>query len=117
MSALVYGNLALIVGAEAAPWRRFAVAGMGGAAVIGIALSRVALGAHSLSEVVLGLAIGGTALAFFARSYLEVRPRARQIGPFLAAVALLMLLLHGRSAHLEDVWHDFAAYLHDNASL
>lgn len=117
MSTLVYGSLALIVGAEAALWQRFAAAGLGAAAVIGIALSRVALGAHSVGEVVLGLAIGGGALAIFARSYLEARPAARHIGRLAAGVALLMLLLHGHSAHLEDLWHAIAAYLHDDAGL
>ena len=117
MSTLVYGSLALIVGAEAAPWQRFAAAALGAAAVAGIAISRVTLGAHSMGEVALGLVIGGATLALFARRYLEVRPAARQIGPLLAGVALLMLLLHGHTTHLEAVWHAIAAYLHNTAGL
>ncbi len=117
MSTLVYGSLALIVGAEVAPWQRLAIAALGAAAVIGIALSRVVLGAHSIMEVMFGLAIGGGALAFFAYSYLEARPRVRQIGPFIAGVAALMLILHGHPAHLEQVWRAIGAFLHNTAGL
>jgi membrane-associated phospholipid phosphatase len=117
MSTLVYGSLALIVGAEAAPWQRFATATIGAAAIIGIALSRVTLGAHSVGEVVLGLAIGGCALALFARRYLEAPPAARKIGPLAVAIAVIMMLLHGHSAHLESLWHAIGAYLHDTGGL
>jgi len=117
MSTLVYGSLALILGAEAAPWQRFAAAALGAAAIIGIALSRVTLGAHSVAEVAIGLAIGAGVLALFARRYLEAPPAARNLAPLAVSVVLLMLMLHGRSAHLEAVWHGIAAELHDTAGL
>ena len=117
MSTLVYGSLALIIGAEAAPWQRFAAAALGAAAIIGIALSRVTLGAHSVAEVAIGLAIGAGVLALFARRYLEAPPAARNLAPLAVSVVLLMLMLHGRSAHLEAVWHGIAAELHDTAGL
>jgi len=117
MSTLVYGSLALIVGAEAAPWQRFAAAALGAAAIVGIALSRIVLGAHSMAEVALGLVIGAVALALFARRYLETRPAVRHIWPLVAAVALLILVLHGHSAHLEAVWRAVAGWLHNTAGL
>lgn len=117
MSTLVYGSLALIVGTEAAPWQRFATATVGAAAIVGIALSRIELGAHSMAEVALGLVIGGTTLALFARGYLEARPTVRHVWPLLATVALLLLVLHGHTAHLEAVWRAIAAYLHNTAGL
>jgi membrane-associated phospholipid phosphatase len=117
MSTLVYGSLALIVGAEAPSWQRFATAAMGAAAVIGIALSRVTLGAHSVEEVLLGLAIGGSALALFAPRYLEARSAARNVVPLAAVVVALMLLLHGHSAHLEALWRGIAAWLHNTGGL
>lgn len=117
MSTLVYGGLALILGAEAPPWQRFATGVIGAAVVISIAVSRFVLGAHSAIEVVVGCVIGGAALALFAKTYLDAKPAVRQIGPFVVTVAVLMLILHGHAAHLEPLWHAIAAYLHNTVGL
>jgi membrane-associated phospholipid phosphatase len=117
MSTLVYGGLALIIGAEASPWQRFAAGALGIAVVLGIALSRVLLGAHSTIEVVVGCVIGGAALALFAKTYLDAKPAVREIGPFVVVVAILMLALHGHAAHLEPLWRAIVAYLHNNVGL
>jgi membrane-associated phospholipid phosphatase len=113
MSTLVYGGLALIVGSESAAWPRLAAGAAGAAAVVAIALTRLLVGGHSLSEVAVGLAIGGAALLFFARSYLAERHDGRQIWPLLAAAAILALALHGHISALEPVWHRVALYLGD----
>src|SRR6266581_2995082 len=55
---LVYGAIAMIVAAEGSNWLRGATLGAGTALIAGIAGSRLILGAHSLAEIALGMAIG-----------------------------------------------------------
>ncbi len=111
MSTLVYGGLALVAGSESEAWPRVAAGAAGAALVVAIALSRVALGTHSVSEVAVGLVIGAAALGIFAHSYLAGRPVGRHVWPLFVAAAILAALLHGSSAGLEPVWHQIAAYL------
>ena len=117
MSTLVYGSLALIVGAETLAWQRIAIAAFATAMVVGIALSRVIVGAHTTIEVVIGLVIGGVALGVFARSYLATRPAHAQVWPLLAAAVIIALVLHGHALSLEGVLHAIGGYLHLTAGL
>jgi membrane-associated phospholipid phosphatase len=117
MSTLVYGGLALISSAETESWTRIAAATTGTALVAGVALSRVMLGAHSPAEVAVGLAIGGAALALFARTYLLQRGAERQIWPLLAGAAIVALALYGHHARLEPLWRTLAAQLRDTTGL
>jgi membrane-associated phospholipid phosphatase len=111
MSMFIYGGFALVAGAETRSWPRFA-AGAAGAAMIGaVALSRVLVGAHSAAEVLIGLAIGSTALALFAREYLRERRGGRPVWPFLVAAGLFALALDGHQAQLEPLWHMIGAAL------
>src|SRR6185437_3022152 len=74
-STLIYGGLAVVVGAELAPgWRRAASFGAAGALVAAICLSRVILRVHSAGEVMCGLVIGLLALTAFAQGYRYRRP-------------------------------------------
>lgn len=115
-SALVYGAMAIIVAAEqAARWQRIAALAAGAALVGGIAVSRLALGAHSLLEVVLGTAIGAVTLAVFAQGYLSRRPTGVTLTPLLLAVALIGILLHGRELHAEEILYAIGRYF--NVSL
>lgn len=117
MSTLVYGGLALILGAEAPSWQRVGAGAIGAAIVLAIALSRLVLHAHSLIEVVVGCLIGTVALVLFASLYLTEKPPVRDLAPFFAAVALLLLLLHGHAVDLEPVWRKVATYLHANVGI
>ena len=103
---LVYGALAYAAvnappaGAQASPPTSFAtrLAALLAIAVAGlIAASRVYLGAHSVSDVLVGLAIGGACLAWYAsRSYLPAgRPRAM---PWLRAGALASVAMGAAAA-------------------
>jgi len=108
MSTLVYGGLALMIGAETASWRRLAVSAAGVAMIAVIALSRVLLGAHDVIEVVVGLLIGGTALALFARGYAGMPiDGARRIWPLAIATSILAaaLALSDHPTQLEPFWH------------
>jgi membrane-associated phospholipid phosphatase len=117
MSTFVYGGLAVIAGTETESWTRIAAAATGTALVAAVALSRVMLGAHSPVEVAVGLAIGGAALALFARTYLQQRGAERQIWPLLAGAALVALALYGHHARLEPLWRTLAAHLRDATGL
>jgi membrane-associated phospholipid phosphatase len=120
MSTLVYGGLALMIGAETASWRRLAVGAAGAVLVATIALSRVLLGAHDVIEVVVGLLIGGTALAFFARGYVGVpTDRARRIWPLVIATTVLAtaLALSDHPTQLEPFWHLIADNLRNATGL
>jgi membrane-associated phospholipid phosphatase len=120
MSTLVYGGLALMIGAETASWRRLAVGAAGVVLVAAIALSRVVLGAHDVIEVVVGLLIGGTALALFARGYVGVPIEgARRIWPLVIATSILAvaLALSDHPTQLEPFWHLIADDLRNATGL
>ncbi|HXQ52378.1 MAG TPA: phosphatase PAP2 family protein [Stellaceae bacterium] len=117
MSTVVYGGLTLVAASEAESWPRVALGAAGAALVLAIAVSRVTLGAHSAIEVVVGLVIGGAALALFARAYLRDRQAGRPIWPLLTAGIILALALHGHSAELEPLWRRIAAALRNATGL
>jgi hypothetical protein len=79
-------------------WKLAAALGLGVAAIVGV--SRVAIHAHSGPEVVLGGAVGVSALAFFVWRAGPVPPRLRP-GPLILVCLPLMLLLHGARLNAE----------------
>ena len=87
-----------------------AIAG-GIAFVLLIAVSRVVLGAHTPLETGFGLAIGVGALAVFTRGYLSDRPLAAPLRPLMLAAAVLIVFMHGRQLHAEDLLHTIGIYL------
>lgn len=58
MSTAVYGALALLSGSRLPAGRRYAVYAAAGAAIVGIALSRVVLHEHNFAEIVVGWIVG-----------------------------------------------------------
>lgn len=117
LSTLIYGGLVLIVGTEREPMQRLFVTVLGIGLVVGIALSRVLVGAHSATEALVGLMIGAAALAIVAPVCIRAQLTAGQAACLVAAIALILLALHGRSASFEHVWRFGAAYLQDRAGL
>ncbi len=78
---------------------RLLAAGLGLAAGVAIAVSRVELDQHSWSEVIAGCALGGGVTALFAALADRSRAAARLPAPMIAAVlAALLLLIHGTRA-------------------
>ena len=110
LSTLVYGALTLAVAAAVGGWKRVAVLLLGAAFVTAIGISRVAIHAHSIPEVLLGWLIGVGALAAFAASWWPYRPAPRVQGLVIAAVAL-MVMLHGEALRAEGVLHAVGLYL------
>jgi membrane-associated phospholipid phosphatase len=93
MSTAVYGALGLVAARQCAGWRQpaFLLGSLGLAALI--ALTRVPVGAHSLAEVAVGLAIGSMAWALFAFHYLRrPQPRLRLVLLLLPPLAALVLM-------------------------
>jgi membrane-associated phospholipid phosphatase len=107
-SVLVYGGLAVILGAAASTTRRsLVIAAVIAAAtglIIAIALSRLILGAHSPAEAAGGLAIGAGSLILFARAYLPCPPASVPLRPLVLAMILLVALFHGRQLHAEALF-------------
>ena len=97
--ATFYGCLAVLFGTGRATGQRLALYGGAAALVLLIGASRVALEAHNVPEVAVGLAIGAVSIALF--NALRVSPErlefssrtAVQMSPFAALYALCFLLL------------------------
>jgi membrane-associated phospholipid phosphatase len=90
---------------------------LGGGLILAIALSRVLLGAHTTLDVLIGLAIGGAALAAIGPACLRAKSEAGGIATVFVAIALALLVLHGRSISFERVWRSSGAYLQDRTGL
>jgi membrane-associated phospholipid phosphatase len=111
LSALIYGTLTLVIASATTGWRRGAVLTIGATFVVGIAISRVLVSAHSIPEVLLGGLIGGTALSVFARDYRREPPAALFLPPLVVVCAMLMVLLNGHELRAEEFLHQIAFYL------
>lgn len=102
-SVLVYGGFGLFVAAKAEGWRRLATI-LGTIAVVGaIAASRVLLNSHSWVETVLGFAIGAAALGVLAARYLRNRRGDAPLRILALAIALVLVIFHGRQLHAESL--------------
>ena len=97
--AIFYGSLAMLFGTGRAIGWRLALYGGAAALIAAIGVSRVALEAHTVPEVVVGLLIGGASVALFNAfrlkpERLELSLRAVfQLSPLAALYALCFLLL------------------------
>ena len=96
---------------------RYATIAAGASLVLLIALSRIALDKHTMLEIGLGFAIGIGALALFASSYLA-SPRTRApLRVLLLSVALVLVLLHGRQLHAEDLLRLIGGYVKEGGDI
>jgi membrane-associated phospholipid phosphatase len=111
LSTLVYGAVALFAMEDAKRWRRWAVAAAGSALVLAIAATRYMLGAHSLAEIALGLAIGIATLAIFRGRGALPRAAAASPKPLLFTAVLLVAILDGQQLHAEEMLHAISTYL------
>ncbi len=94
LSVVVYGFLALMLAARASTRLRVVIASATVLLVGGIALSRLYLGAHWMSDVVGGLSFGAAWVAALAIAYLYQRRDVFRTGS-LALVALATLAVAG----------------------
>ncbi len=97
-SSVVYGGALLLLSGRPI----LAVMAAGTIALV-VGLSRIDLGAHSLSEVVIGGAVGVLGVTLLAREARHHVPlRATQSLALAGLVAIAAGLLHGRHAHIES---------------
>lgn len=98
LSVMVYGSLGLVLLSHLSSRGSqigFATAAFAAAAlVLGIALSRKALGVHSVAEVALGCLIGTGSLYFFWRGWRGLAHAPMPLWPVYGALALLAFTLH-----------------------
>jgi membrane-associated phospholipid phosphatase len=110
LSTLVYGAATLIIAVKAGERRAPLAIAAGTGLILAIALSRLLISAHSIPEIVIGLGIGGAALALFGRGYRRNRPAAARLAPLLVAGVLLLLLLHGNQLRAEALLHRLTGF-------
>ena len=117
LSTLVYGGLFMLMAITAEGRMRCATIGVGATLVLLIALSRIALDKHTMLETGLGFAIGIGALALFASSYLASPRTQVPLRVLLLSVALVLVLLHGRQLHAEDLVRAIGGYVKDGSGI
>jgi membrane-associated phospholipid phosphatase len=110
MSAAVYGSLALLIGARLAPRGRATLIVVAWLAIIGIALSRVALHEHTIAEVLVGLIVGAGAI-MISRAILgrEKPPPTLPLGWLMFAGIAVIAIMHGTRWAIEPRLHRLAA--------
>lgn len=110
MSIAVYGGLGMLIGTTLhRPWRELVV---GGAILLalGISVSRAVLGYHSIIEVVIGLGVGGAALAVIFAVVSRYRPQQLPIRWLVVALVLICLCFHGDRWPAERAIHRLAGW-------
>jgi membrane-associated phospholipid phosphatase len=112
MTTVVYGSLAMLLGTSVP--RRFRTTLDVAAAflVAAIAMSRLALGAHDVAEVIVGLIVGLAALAGFRRILLAQHPVVLPVGWLAGAAMVVIAVFHGARWPTERVVQALAALLH-----
>jgi len=108
MSTAVYLSLALLVGAALAPAVRAALFGGAGLLVAVIAVSRLTLDMHDMSEVAIGLAVGLAAVGGFGAT-LRRQPAPAVPALWLGLGALgVVVVMHGTRLMIEPAVHRLA---------
>jgi membrane-associated phospholipid phosphatase len=95
MSTAVYGGFAAVLGAGLERPARDAVLAAAAVLMLGIAASRAVLEYHTMTEVAVGLAVGGLALAGIVALAGRYRPVPLPILPVAAVALAVALLFHG----------------------
>lgn len=117
MSAVVYGVLASLL-ARAQPARvQWVLYGSALLIVTAVAATRVALGVHTLPEVLIGTLVGALAYAWFAVSYARMPPVALDYRIFGVALAASVLLAYGVRLPAESLLRHLARRLGENCAL
>ncbi len=112
LSVLVYGAIFVLVSARTKTWQKIALISVGIALAIGIAITRVLIGAHSIPEVVIGIAVGAISLAIFVFGFRRSTPAALPSWSLAVPAMLVILLLNGHQLQFEDIFHFLGVYLH-----
>lgn len=89
LAAAVYGAIGVTAARSLDGWRRGAIV-LGALGLVGaVAASRILLRYHSVTEVVVGLGLGGLAVAAFAQSFQRFAPSRLNLSPLVLALVVL----------------------------
>jgi len=90
---------------------RLMLLAIGLAGTLAVGMSRLALEAHSASEVCAGLAIGGLVAGGFALSSRQMAPPKLPPGLMIAVLAMVCVMMHGHQAGAQGLIARLALYL------
>ncbi len=90
---------------------RLALMALGLAGALAVAISRLALDAHSLSEVCAGLIIGGLVAGSFMLASRRLAAPMLAPGLMLASLALVCIAMHGHQAGAQGLIERISLYL------
>ena len=102
MSTMIYGALAIVLGAGLSGWRRWAVYGVFILLIVAIAVSRPILHAHNPEEVLAGFLVGLGAVAIFWRLKGPVQPGVLRVSRLALVALLLVVAMHGTRWPIEE---------------
>jgi membrane-associated phospholipid phosphatase len=106
LGVFVYGSVTAVLAlAIRRRWLRTAIAALGTALVGAIAASRFLLGHHSILEIAIGAAIGGTALILFVAVYRRDPIRRGPVILLGLAAVIVAVIFHGERIMAEDYLH------------
>jgi membrane-associated phospholipid phosphatase len=102
LSLTFYGCAAVMASVDKTRATQLAMLAVGAGLALAVALTRIVLHAHTTSEVLSGLLIGGVCVAWFGKRYFALRPIILPWPALVAAVALLAVATHG--VHWDFEW-------------
>jgi membrane-associated phospholipid phosphatase len=112
MTTVVYGSLTLLLGSSLPRAFRVTLDVAAALFVVAIAVSRFVLGAHDVSEVMVGLIIGLAALAGFRRFLLAQGPVVLPVLSLAGAATVVIAVFHGIRLPIEHAVRTLADLLH-----
>lgn len=110
-STFVFGSLGLVLSNQCERPIRVLIRAAALVLVLGIAASRVAVGAHSFTEVALAMVVGTISFFYFAKGYSQMK-NPRFEGWILAiAAGVVVIVLYGTQAPAERFIRKIAALM------
>jgi membrane-associated phospholipid phosphatase len=117
LSLTFYGCAAVMASVDKTRATQLAMLAAGAGLALAVGLTRIALHAHTTSEVVSGLLIGGVCVAWFGKRYFALRPVILPWPALVAAVALLAIATRGVHWDFEWLVGKIAAVLRSGAAI
>jgi hypothetical protein len=103
LAAAVYGAVVAVAGRQLGRRAAVLLRVTALAVVVAIGMSRVAVGAHTVPEVLIGMAIGALAAAAFHHAIADSPQRSPPAWPWLAAATVAVVMaLHGQHWSMES---------------
>lgn len=117
LSLTFYGCAAVMASVDRSRRTQLAMLAAGTGVALAVALTRIALHAHTAGEVLAGLFVGAVCVAWFGKRYFMLRPIILPWPALVTAVALLAIATHGMHWDFEWLAGKIAALLRSGAAL